>query len=149
MLTHVNIGDTVWFNLCRDIWQSPIILHGTVEQICEISGNVALVSTPSRGRTFHVREVRDLWQTRKDLAQYLKTLRQVKVGDLITYVHEDWPAAGGYEEKLMIGTCVKLTKKFAYIVSELGRKRVLRGLCIVLRQADSKKIEISSSATPA
>jgi hypothetical protein len=113
-----------------------MIVCGRVEQVCEISRNIVLVSTSDFGCEFEVVEARNLWNSKKGLVDYLKTLRHVKPGDLVSYVHDEWSPGHIHEAKLAVGTCVKTTRKFAHIASDIGIKKVLRNMCIVIKRSD-------------
>jgi hypothetical protein len=137
------VGDIAW---TLDVYGDHLYyIDGTIkptqvkiESLCQVASERAIVSItkPATHRNqsiteYHVVYLDNLFHSKYEALKCKKSLSSVIPGDLVTFVHRDWSKSAYGVESMQVGTCIKLTDRYAHIMTENGIKKINKRECII------------------
>lgn len=109
-----------------------------IESFCQISNERVIVSItrPATHRMqaiteYHIVYLDNLFSSKSEVLKYRKSLAPVIPGDLVTFIDRVWSKNSQGIESMQVGTCIKLTDRYAHIMTENGIKKISKKECII------------------
>ena len=133
-------GDEVWFDYYYP-WYTDftLLIKGNIEHICAAGSKRCLISfhrsTKSSTKEIIIIDDDLLFTSKKDGLKFFKKKSPVSLGDLVSYIEHNPTKGLGAYDSIAVGTCVKLTNKYAHIQSETKIKKVAKQDCIVISRS--------------